>query len=218
MQPEQTMQPGPLCQKTILREEAQQATRSTYAKHRTALEMFSRSLKGSQVEHEWRRRPSQRPSLGAKTMQPDPETRMMRPEEALKALEMISRSIEKGQVETGLAAASSKGPSRRPSWKDDAHEEQRPRLTRSSSEDAGFVRALRHSAPENLSENRSSGSVAGTGTHLTLTRSRSNDLDMYMMHNRFATSISPAHKVVFSVPLLYFDSPRNTQLEKKLTL
>jgi len=212
MQPEQTMQPGPLCQKTILREEAQQATRSTYAKHRTALEIFSRSLKGSQVEHEWRKRPSQRPSLEQETMQPDPETRMMQPEEALKALEMTSRSIVEGQVETGFAAASSKGPSKRP------HEEQRPRLTRSSSEDAGFVRALRHSATENFSKNWSSGSVAGTGTHLTLTRSRSNDLDMYMMHNRFATSISPAHKVVFSVPQLYFDSPRNTQLEKKLTL
>jgi len=184
MQPEHTMQPGRLCQKTMLLEEAQQATRSNYAKHRTALEIFSRSSKGSQVEHEWRKRPSQRPSLEQETIQPDPETRMMQPEEALKALEMTSRSIVEGQVETGFAAASSKGPSKRP------HEEQRPRLTRSSSENAGFVRALRLSATENLSENWSSGSVAGTGTHLTLTRSRSNDRDMYTMHNRFATCIA----------------------------
>ena len=190
MQPEHTMQPGRLCQKTMLLEEAQQATRSNYAKHRTALEIFSRSLKGSQVQHEWRKRPSQRPSLEQETMQPDPETWMMQPEEALKALEMTSRSIVEGQVETGFAAASSKGPFKRPSWKDDTHEEQRPRLTRSSSENAGFVRALRLSATENLSENWSSGSVAGTGTHLTLTRSRSNDRDMYTMHNRFATCIA----------------------------
>jgi len=178
MQFERTVQPG---------EDALQATRSTYAKHREALETFSRSFKESQVEpgvtKEWCK--GTRPCLGAKTMQPDPETQMIQPGEALKALDIFLSSMEEGQVEAGVAATSSKGPSTRPFRKDNARKEQRPRLTRSSSEDAGFVWALSHFETEDLSEDWFSVSVA----ELTLTQSHSRDsgLDMYTVHDRCAT-------------------------------
>jgi len=71
------------------------------------LEIFSRSFNESQVEpgvtKEWRTGSSKMPS--AKTMQPDPETQIMQPGEALKALEILSCSMEEGQVEAGVAEA-----------------------------------------------------------------------------------------------------------------
>jgi hypothetical protein len=98
------------------------------------LEIFSRSLKKGQVEAvvmgEW----SKGPFLGAMTMFPDSETEIMQPEEAPKALGIFSRSLEEGNVE-GNVGSSSKGPPKRPSRKDSVHDEQRPRLKRSSSED-----------------------------------------------------------------------------------
>jgi len=98
------------------------------------LEIFSRSLKKGQVEAvvmgEW----SKGPFLGAMTMFPDSETEMMQPEEAPKALGIFSRSLEEGNVE-GNVGSSSKGPPKRPPRKDSVHDEQRPRLKRSSSED-----------------------------------------------------------------------------------
>jgi len=213
MQLERTMQPG---------EDALQATRSTYAKHWKALETFLRSFKESQVEpgvtKEWRK--GTRPCLGAKTMQPDPETQMIQPGKALKALDIFLSSME--EVAAGVAAASSKGPSTRPFRKDDAHKEQRPPLTRSSSEDAGVVWALSHVETEDLSEDWSPVSVAG----LTLTQSHSRDsgLDMYTVHDRCATlhHFKVPAKVLLtlpaSLPLLYHDSPQYTHLGQQLTL
>jgi len=106
-----------------------------YAKRLMTLEIFSRSLKKGQVEAvvmgEW----SKGPFLGARTMFPDSETEMMQPEEAPKALGIFSRRLEEGQVEAVVTGSSSKGPPKRPSRKDSVHDEQRPRLKRSSSED-----------------------------------------------------------------------------------
>jgi len=110
---------------------------------------------------------------------------MIQPEEALKGLDIFLSSMEKGKVEVCVAGASSKRPSTRPFRKDHARKEQRPRLGRSSSEDAGFVRAPSYFEIEDLSEDWSSVSVA----ELTLTQSHSlySGLDMYTVHDRYAT-------------------------------
>jgi hypothetical protein len=153
-------------------------------------------------------------------MQPEPETQMIQPGKALKALDIFLSSME--EVAAGVAAASSKGPSTRPFRKDDARKEQRPPLTRSSSEDAGVVWALSHVETEDLSEDWSPVSVAG----LTLTQSHSRDsgLDMYTVHDRCATlhHFKVPAKVLLTLPaslsLLYHDSSQYTHLGQQLTL